>query len=132
MGWIESQLRTLALRVEYLYRLITALQAQLTNARQQLTAVWQTTSGGGSSSTGPRYYCVAPSSGSWGATWTSGAPVTPGSFTATVYQIAGSTITSMGSQTVNNWYPASPVVSLVIQVMPDGSGDYQVLAQSCS
>ena len=85
--------------------------------------------GGGGSQDG--YYCVTPSSSSWPGTWTAGTPVSAGTFTATVYSITGSSITNMGTQTINNWFPASPVVSKVVQVFPDGSGNYQTGPQSC-
>jgi hypothetical protein len=95
---------------------------------------WLSTTAPGGSSGGPQpgYYCLVPSGGPWGATWTSGVPTTPGSFGSTVYQISGTTVTSLGSQTVRNWFPASPAPSLVIQVFPDGSGGYQTGPQSCT
>ncbi len=95
---------------------------------------WNTSGGGGFGGGGGSgvFYCQAPASGSWGATgtWPS---LTPGSFTADVYQANGTSLNLiMSSATIKNWYPASPANSKVIELQPGGSGAYVTVAQSCT
>jgi len=117
---------------------IRAMGQQLSELAQRIAKLeqlpWLATQqpGGGSSSSGSGYYCTTPSSGTWGATWSAGVPTAAGSFIATVYSTTGTSITSVGSKTVRNWFPATPVNSLVIQVFPDSSGAFQTGPQSCS
>lgn len=130
MNDLAAQVRLVANSCGEILRKLIDLTARVVRLEQ---AKWAsgTGSGGGGSSSGA-YYCVAPSSGSWPASWSGGAPVTPGSFTATVYWVSGTTVNNLGTQTVRNWFPASPAVSKVLQVYPDGSGGYVTGMQSCT
>jgi hypothetical protein len=130
MGWIETRIKAAEDAIEYLRRLIQDLTVQLRAATQQA----RTASGGGygTGGGGGVFYCRAPSSGSWGATGT-WPTLTAGSFTADIYQANGATLAKIATAaTVNNWYPASPAVSKVIEVAQDGSGAYVTVAQSCT
>jgi hypothetical protein len=130
MGWIESRVKACEEGLEYLKRLIQDLIPQLRAANQQLRNAGGGFGGGGGGSQGV-FLCIAPSSGSWGATGTWPA-LTPGSFTADVYQAMGTSLDLVVSgATINNWYPATPAVSKVIEVSQDGSGAYVTVAQSC-
>jgi hypothetical protein len=97
MGWIEGQLKALAQRTEYLFRLLQQIQAQLTNARQQGYAGWQ--SGGNGSGSASVPYAFVPSANIAAA---SGQPPsgTPASLTGqTIYALASgawSTVTTSG------------------------------------
>ena len=133
MQWIEQRILILEQKWAAFWRDWLNLLQQVRALQQGLLAAQQQGGGGGgSSSPQAGWYCVTPASGSWGATWTSGAPTSPGSFTATVYYISGTTITNLGTQTVNNWFPASPVNSKVIQLYPDPSNAFQTGPQSCT
>jgi hypothetical protein len=132
-GWIEQRFLLAEQRLEMLYRWILDLRNQLRAVQQGLIAAQQQGNGGGQNGGAfDGWYCTTPSSGSWGATWASGVPVSCGTFTAVVFYISGTTITNLGSQTVNNWFPASPKVGLVVKVFPDNSGAYQTGPQSCT
>lgn len=132
MQWLESRLHNLEARVESLYRRLLDLKGVLDNVRQQLRGAFQQLPAGGGSSSSGDWYCVTPSSGTWGATWTSGAPTTPGSFSATVYSVNGTSTASLGTQTVYNWFPASPATSKVIKLTQDGGGNFTTGPQSCT
>ena len=130
MGWIETRIKAAEDAIEYLRRQIQDLIPQIRAALQQARTASSGFDGGGGG--GGAFYCMAPSSGSWGATGT-WPTLTPGTFTADVYQANGSTLAKIATAaTVNNWYPASPAVSKVIEVAQDGSGAYVTVAQSCT
>jgi hypothetical protein len=130
-GWIATRLGALESRVEYLIRLIGDIVQQLRAVQQAAKGVgsdYGTIPSGGA---GQGAFFAMSSSGSWGATgsWPS---LTPGSISATVYQATGTTLTSLGTFTIYNWFPASPVASKVILVEPDNTGNYVVVTQSCT
>lgn len=132
MGWIESAVRQLIQRVEYLYRWMDRLVAQQNNARQQLLAAVQAAGAGGSGSLAI-YVVMAPASGTYQGTWSGSAPTGGSSFTGTVYQVSGTgTITSMGTQTCVNWMPAALANSKACYCIPDGAGNYAIISQSCT
>lgn len=68
---------------------------------------------------------LGPATGSWPS-------LTPGSQSLTVYQATGTTLSSTGTFTVYNWYLSTPVASKIIQVTPDGAGNFVLVAQSCT
>jgi hypothetical protein len=61
-------------------------------------------------------------------TWPS---LTPGSISTTVYRASGSTLATIGTQTVYNWFPAAPASGKILEVFPDGAGDFVAGPQSC-
>lgn len=131
MSWIDNRLGALETRCDYIYRWVLALVQQVNAANQgvrQAQANYPASSG---SSGGGVYVCY-PSSGISGATWSSDAPSSPGSASLTVYQVQGTTVTSMGTNTVYNWLPAAVVASKACYCLPDGDGNYITVSQSCS
>jgi hypothetical protein len=130
MGWAETRIQALETRVEYLIRWIQDLIPQINNANQTARnafSQYPNNSGGG----GTGAFFALSTSGSWGATGTF-PTLTPGSISTTVYQASGTSLTSLGTFTIYNWFPASPVASKVILVEPDGAGNYVVVTQSCT
>ena len=78
------------------------------------------------------FFCQTPSTSSWGATgsWPN---LTAGSFTADVYQANGSKLAlATTAATIYNWFPSTPANSKIALVLPDGSGAYVVVSQSCT
>lgn len=132
MQWLESRIRLIEQRVEMLYRRLVGDEATLSNVRQQLRGAYQQLPTGGSTASEAVYVCY-PSAAVSGATWTSGVPTSATSFSATVYQVAGTgTVTNGGTQTCLNWLPASLVASKACFLRPDGAGNYVVTGQSCT
>jgi hypothetical protein len=77
-------------------------------------------------------FVCQPSAAVTGATGT-WPTITPVSFTADVYQVAGTTMTKITpNATIYNWYAASLVASKTVTVEPDGTGAYVAIAQSCT
>jgi hypothetical protein len=69
---------------------------------------------------------VAGATGAWPA-------LTPASFTADIYQVAGTAITLyLSSATIYNWYAAGLVDAKTVYVVPDGTGSWVAIAQSCT
>jgi hypothetical protein len=138
MGWLESRIQIAEQRIESLYRRLQDLLAQLNGVRQQLRMAFASGGEGGGGGSGGAFVCMAPSSGTYAGTWSGSAPTAGAAFTATVYQVsyaaAGptTTITSLGSQAVVNWLPATLVNSKACVVIPDGAGSYGVVSQSCT
>lgn len=133
MQWIESRLHALERRVEDLYRRLLDLINQLNGVRQGLANAFASTSPDSGSGSSGFYVCMAPASGTYAGTWSGSAPTAGSSFTATVYQVSGTgTISSLGTQTVVNWLPATLQNSKACVVIPDGTGDYGVVSQSCT
>jgi hypothetical protein len=131
VDWIEKRIVACEDRLEYLIRYIQDLRQQIVAAAQAARTASASYGVGGAASSDGAYLCMAPSSGSWAATGTWPA-LTPGSFTATVYSVQGSTITSVGSFTVYNWFPSTPANSKVCLVEPDGAGNFVTVTQSCT
>ncbi len=130
MQWIEGRVKACEERIEYLIRYLQDLIPQLRAAAQSARTAGATYGSSGGSS-GGTYFCQPGStvSGATG-TWPS---LTPISFTADVYVTAGSSgVLSMASATVYNWFPASLAASKVCFVLPDGSGTFVVVTQSCT
>jgi hypothetical protein len=132
MSWIESRVLLIEQKVESLYRRVADLKATLDTVRQQLRSAYQQLPFGGGSSSSGDWYCLTPASGSWGATWSGSTPTSPGSFSATVYSVSGTTPSSLGTQTVYNWFPASPATSKVIKLTMDAGGNFTTGPQSCT
>ena len=78
------------------------------------------------------YFCLTPSSGTWGATG-SWPTLTAGTFTADVYEAEGSTLTKIAtSAAIFNWFPSTPANSKVTMLFLDGTGSFVVGPQSCT
>jgi hypothetical protein len=128
-GWVETRIIQIEQRLEYWIRQIQDLIPQLRAAAQTARnafSQYQPGAGGG----GVIYFClpttISGASGSWPS-------LTPGSQSGlTVYQAQGTTLTSVGTFTVYNWYPAAPSASKVAMCLPDGAGNMVLVAQSCS
>lgn len=101
------------------------IQAATQNARNAFAQPYNGTGGGGSV-----FFCLPTTLSGASGSWPS---PTPGSQTGlTIYQVSGTSITSVGTATVYNWYPATPAASKVLMVVPDGSGAFVAVAQSCT
>lgn len=131
MGWIEQRIAQLEAKVENLYRRLLDVIAQLDAVRQALRAAFQQLPTGGTS-TGADVYVATPSAAVAAATYASGAPSSPASFPATVYQVSGTAATNLGTQTVYNWLPSTLAASKVCLLARDSAGNYCVLTQSCT
>lgn len=132
MRWIESRLRLIEQRIEGLYRRLLNDEGLIAANRQGLRAAFQQPSGTGSGSGDAVFVCY-PTAAVSGATWTSGVPTSAVSFSATVYQVAGTgTVTNGGTQTCLNWLPASLKANLACLCVKDGAGNFVVTGQSCT
>jgi hypothetical protein len=128
-GWVETRLYASEQRLEYLLRLVQDLQDQVKAAQQTARNAFSQPGQLGNSALGV-YICFPTTMG--GATGSFGA-LTPGSQSGlTVYQVSGTTQTSLGTFTVYNWLPASPVASKVAYCLPDGAGNFVLIDQSCT
>jgi hypothetical protein len=77
-------------------------------------------------------YICQPGTAVSGATGTWPA-ITPVSFTADVYQVSGANLTLyLASATIYNWYAAGLDDDKTVTVLPDGSGSFVAIAQSCT
>ena len=77
-------------------------------------------------------FICQPSSPVTGATgaWPT---ITPEDFRADIYVVAGKTMALFDPDSViYNWYAASLVANKTCYVVPDGSGSYVVVTQSCT
>jgi len=124
MGWVESRMILAERSIEDLYRRLVDVMAQVTASRQGLRAANQALPasappGGG----GGVFTCPGPTV----STIASGA-----SFTSSVSQCQGGSLAVVGSATVYNWLPAALVPSKTCIVLPDGTGSYVVVSQSCT
>ncbi len=128
MQWIESRISAIEARVEYIARYLQDLLDQIRNAAQNARNAYNQAQPSGASA-GAAYVCyptsLAGASGSWPS-------LTPGSQSLTVYQVQGTSITSVGSFTVYNWLPAALVASKVAYCLPDGAGNFITISQSCT
>jgi hypothetical protein len=128
VNWAEPRIYGAEQRIEYLLRQIQDLTDMVKAAQQLARSAFQQPGNLNSSGSGV-FFCLpttlAGASGSWPS-------LTPSSQSLTVYQASGTSLTSMGTATVYNWYPASPAASKVCFVLPDGAGNYVVVDQSCS
>ena len=132
MYWIEQRVKACEDRLEYIIRYLQDLREQIIAAAQAVRTASSSYGLGGVGSTGGAFFCYAPSTGGpWGSTGTLPS-ATPGSFTATVYQIIGATQSAIGSYTIYNYLPASPVNSKMCILIPDGAGNFVVVTQSCT
>lgn len=130
MGWIESRVKAVEERVEWLIRQVQDLIPQMRNAAQTARAASATYGGGGGGGGGGVFFCF-PSAGVSGAggTWPAISPV---SFTADVYTVAGGSITlSASSATCWNYFGAPLVASKIVALAADGTGAFDALTQSC-
>jgi hypothetical protein len=128
MHWIENRLSSLEQRFESWVRQLQDLIPQLRAAAQNARNAYQQYTPTGAQS-GAVYFCLPTTLTGATGSWPS---LTPTSQSLTVYQASGTSLTSLGTFTVYNWYPAAPAASKVCQVAPDGSGNFVVVAQSCS
>ena len=81
-------------------------------------------------SAGGAYFCLPTTLGAATGSWPS---LTPGSQAGlTVYQASGTSLTSLGTFTVYNWFPATPAASKVLMVFPDDDGNFVAGPQSCT
>jgi hypothetical protein len=130
-GWIETRIAAVEQRVEWLIRQVQDLIPQLRAAAQQARSAGATYGGSGGGGGGGVFFCL-PSSGVSGATG-SWPALTPISFTADVYTVAGGTLTlSMASATCWNFFPSPLVASKVVCLAADGTGDFDAITQSCT
>lgn len=128
MSWIETRLSSLEQRFESWVRQLQDLIPQLRKAAQDARNAYQQYAPTGAQSGGV-YFCLPTALSGATGSWPS---LTPSSQSLTVYQAAGTALTSLGTYTVYNWFPASPAASKVALVMPDGSGNFVVVDQSCT
>jgi hypothetical protein len=130
----ENRLRIIELAIQSLQDDILQDEQRIGALEQAQSLTGGGFSGGGGSS--GAFFAITPSSGSWGATGTFPS-LTPGQFTANIYAAGGTTASPTltlvaSSANVNNWFPASPVNSKVIEIFVDGAGNYVTGPQSCS
>jgi hypothetical protein len=129
-GWIETRIFAVEQRVEWLIRLVQDLIPQLRNATQAARTASAGYGDGGGGGGGGAFFCmpsgtVAGATGTWPA-------LTPTSFTADVYTVAGGTMTlAAASATCWNYFPAGLVSSQVVALLADGTGNFDAIAQSC-
>jgi hypothetical protein len=132
MSWIETRIGQAESKIEYLMRLIADLVQQLRGVQQQahgLGSDYQDTGGTGN---GPGAFFCQPSSTVGGASG-SWPTLTAASFTADVYQsVAGALTLLAAAATIYNEFPAGLAAGKVCNVIPDGSGAYVVVTQSCT
>ena len=121
MHWIESRIKLVEERVEYLYRQLQAVLQQVRAALNQLNQVGG--SGGGGSGSGSVYTC-SPSG-------TIAAGGSLGGQTVNLYQ-AGSNTALTGTYTIYNPMGGATVVTKTLIVLPDGLGNFVAITQSCS
>ena len=117
---LEDQLRDVL-------QAIAQLQVQVGKIAQDQFA--QSSGGGGGGGTVGAYFCLPTALGGATGTWPT---LTPGSQSLTVYQVVSGALSSVGTATVQNWYPAATVASKVLKVTPNGDGTYSAEAQSCT
>lgn len=130
MGWLESRIRMAEQRLEYLYRLLQDLIAQVRALQQGLMAAQQQ----GSMPTSGGVPCwFIPASGMAAAS--GNAPSgTPTSLTnQTVYRLSGGswqTVTS--SATVYNPIPSALASGKMAAILKNVDGTYSAITQSCN
>jgi hypothetical protein len=131
MSDLGAQLRVIAFNVADLLRKLIDLTARVVKLEQ---LPWQGGGGGGGSGGGTNafYVCMGPGSGTIAGTWSGSAPTAAGTFTATVYQVSGAAITSLGSQAVYNWLPGVLQTSKACVLIKDDNNDFGVVSQSCT
>lgn len=131
MGWIEQQLRALAQRTEYLFRLIQQYRQQQQNDRQQLYAAWQQTSPGGGG--GGVVYFFVPGSAMSAASGNPPSGVPTSLANQTVYALSGGTYSSVSTTaTVYNAATVAITASKVAYLMKNADNStYTVINQSC-
>jgi hypothetical protein len=122
------------LRILRLENALTGVNQQLADLFQQVGKIaqnqWATQGmGGGGGGGGGVFFCLPTALGGATGAWPS---LTPASQSLAIYQAAGASLTSLGSFTVYNYFPAAPAASKVLLVLPDGSGNYVAVSQSCT
>jgi hypothetical protein len=128
MGPLETRLNRLENRFEQLlvaFQLLTQAVRAADQTAKGAYGQWQPQG----SATGAVYFCYPTTLTGATGIWPS---LTPTSQSLTVYQVTGTTIASLGTFTVYNWYPAAPAASKVCEVAPDGAGNFVTVAQSCT
>jgi hypothetical protein len=113
---------------------LTAIKRQLEDVYQQLGKLAQNqwvpgTMGGGGGAATAIYFCLPTSLAGATGTWPS---LTPATQSLTVYQVVSGSLSSIGTATVKNYFPAATAASKVLLVLPDGAGNFIATAQSCS
>lgn len=124
----EARIRILEDSLKRAWSAINNLIGRMIRAESRIQSIGSG-GGGGTSGGGNPCYCLPTTLGGATGTWPA---LTPASESLTVYMVSGTTITSLGTFTVYNWFPATPAVSLVLLVLPDGAGNYVAVSQSCS
>lgn len=126
MAWVEDRLIKAEGRIESLYRRLMALVDQVkaladsmrANAQQQPSGAPPSDGGGGV------FVCLVPSPAS-------GSPPTAvATFSAEVFQMPG--LGSKGIQTIRVGIPGPTVANKWGYCLPDGSGGYVLISQSCN
>jgi hypothetical protein len=112
---------------------LTQIKRQLEDIFQQLGKLAQNQwvpgmGGGGGGGTTGAFFCLPTSLGGATGSWPS---LTPASQSLTIYQVSSGSLSSIGTATVYNFYPSATVASKVLFVVPDGSGGYVAVSQSC-
>jgi hypothetical protein len=129
MGWIENQIQIVTNRVEYLFRLLTDLTAQLRAVQQGLQSAFQqeqgTTSSGGATCWFADNLNLAAATGAWPT-------ITPSSGTYTVYHANAGALVSIGSKTVYNFMPDATDSTKRQILGKNADGTYSVITQSCT
>jgi hypothetical protein len=123
----EARIRRLEDQLRDVLQAITEIRAQLGKIAQDQFAGGGGYGGGGGGV--GAYFCLPTSLGGASGTWPT---LTPGSQSLTIYQVVSGALSSVGTATVYNFYPAATVASKVLQVEPNGDGSYSAVAQSCT
>jgi hypothetical protein len=124
---LEARTKRLEDELEDARRLIRELQTEVGKIRQDQFAA--SPAGGGGGGGAGVFFCLPTSLGGATGSWPT---LTPGSQSLTVYQVVGGALSSIGTATVKNFYPAATVASKVLEVTPNGDGTYSAVAQSCT
>ena len=123
----DSRIKLLEQSLKEMFRTTQSLLERMARAEERIMAI--PGGGGGGGGTSGVFFCLPTTLGGATGSWPS---LTPSSQNLTVYMVSGTTISSVGTFTVYNWYPAAPAASKVLLVLPDGSGNYVAVGQSCT
>jgi hypothetical protein len=120
---LENTVAKMAQQIQALQTQVNAIAANQFNPLSGL--------GGGGGISATAYVCVP--TGTVSAATYSGTTLTAVvTFSATVYQIQNTTITSLGSQTCINGLADTLDADFPCPCVPDGQGNYLVVSQGCT
>ena len=128
MGWVETQVQLVITRVEYLFRWLQDLQNQLRAVQQGLQQAFQQSQGTAGGGTGV-YFANNVGLGAASGTWPA---ITPAVGSYVVYQASAGALSSLGSQTVQNWFPDACDGTKRQALARNADGTFSVINQSCA